>query len=458
MRKIGLLAIVIAVLVSTASAVPRYSEALQQVGVYSETINPVSRMLKMETALKKHSETLSRPNVDLISSDEVSGYPYVDRYLNEQLGDKDITHYYILCEDYKFQDLSGENITIPAGFIWDGASIPRNAWAYYPVAGLDAGNSRYNSALAEGLIHDYMYRDSQRFSKEDADDLLYVNLVRCGNANPKKIYKAVQVAGGDSYQGHKNRQDQGLYDVFTPEFYKENMTIYQSCRASHKPKVFDRDSQCKKNDQLEEMVCHANPDVLNDSKTKDSDDTDRVDLTGEFDDHVGVRGWCICGEDHGKRYVVGDMFCMYSKLECDLAYTVCGRCGHAVHSKDCAGEGLQIVDVKLYKELKRRNGGKLAWLDAVDPLKARQSKLEAIPDGQIVVAGKCACREPDPIKVGFTNRETGEFFVCCLCGRVREPDENGDIPNGPTNLSEMGLDELANKASERILEWLGASQ
>lgn len=179
------------------------------------------RISKMTTAINRDSKVLSRPNVGLISSAEILNYPYVNRYLTE-LDDKDISHYYILREDYTFQDLSGESITIPAGFIWDGASIPTVA-----EMALEVGNTRYNSALAEGLIHDYMYRDPRRFSKEDADDLLYVNLVRCGNADPIAIYEGVHVAGGDSYQGHKKRQDQGLYDVFTPEFYKENMKTFQ---------------------------------------------------------------------------------------------------------------------------------------------------------------------------------------------------------------------------------------
>ena len=169
----------------------------------------------------------------------------------------------------------------------------------------------------------------------------------------------------------------------------------------------------------------------------------------------GVRGWCDCGDDRGKRYIVGDMFCMYEKLECDLAYTLCGRCGCVVRPKDCAGEGLQIVDVRLYRELKQEKGGKLEWLDAVKPLRARQSKIEAIPNGQIVVEGRCVCKVADPINVGFTYKITGEFYVCCTCGRVREPDENGGVPNGPTALSEMGLNEQAEKESERILNWLG---
>ena len=180
------------------------------------------RISKMTTAYKRDSNALSRPNVGLISSSEVSGYPYVDRYLTE-LDDKDISHYYILREDYKFEDLSGGSITIPAGFIWDGASIHKVIGAI----ALEVGNTRYNSALSEGLIHDFMYRDPRRFSKEEADDLFYVNLMRCRNANPIAIYEAVKVVGGNSYQGHKKRQDQGLYDVFTTEFYKENMKIFQ---------------------------------------------------------------------------------------------------------------------------------------------------------------------------------------------------------------------------------------
>lgn len=202
-------------------------------------INPICRMSealipseerisKMSTAIKRDSNALPRPNVGLISSDEILNYPYVDRYLTE-LDDKNISHYYILREDYKFQGLSGESVTIPAGFIWDGASIPKVGGAI----ALEVGNTRYNSALSEGLIHDFMYRDPRRFSKkEEADDLFYVNLVRCKNANPIAIYEAVQVAGGDSYQGHKKRQDQGLYDVFTPEFYAENLKMFQGAKDS----------------------------------------------------------------------------------------------------------------------------------------------------------------------------------------------------------------------------------
>ena len=75
--------------------------------------------------------------------------------------------------------------------------------------------------------------------------------------------------------------------------------------------------------------------------------SDSIECGGVVGAEIGVYGWCDCGDDHGKRYIVGDMFCMYDKLKCDLAYTLCGRCGCVVCPKDCAGEGLQIMDVKL---------------------------------------------------------------------------------------------------------------
>lgn len=69
---------------------------------------------RIRKAIDRDSKSLSRPNVYIISAHEISNYPYVNRYLTE-LDDKDISHYFILREDYTFQDLSGESITIPAG-------------------------------------------------------------------------------------------------------------------------------------------------------------------------------------------------------------------------------------------------------------------------------------------------------------------------------------------------------
>lgn len=69
-------------------------------------------------------------------------------------------------------------------------------------------------------------------------------------------------------------------------------------------------------------------------------------------------------------------------------------------------------------------------------MKNAQDRLKAIPDGQVVVPGKCSCKEPDVIKTGFFDNQ--EFYVCLLCGRVYVP-VNCNVPIGPTARREMGL-------------------
>ena len=482
----GLLAIVAGTLVfNSAFAVPRYSASVPQVsdspnavaaqqvdskmnnergGVEKEiTVDAIgvaanggrqgkaqsSDAQTIQNAGSGHDPPIS-PKYGLIPAANIREYPHTDTYLD--LSDADVSHYFILKEDYVFQNLDGRLYNIPAGFIWDGASIAK--WLGAVPGLLEVGNTRYNSALAEGLIHDYMYRNPQQFTKKESDDLFYENLKRNNNLNPKVMSAGVKVFGGRAYLGHAfNRISHEYWFDKLPDFYANNLKLYHRSQeepsSSAKQKAKDMLLGVRKN-PLEENVCHADSVSVNELKAMNGTDANSENLAGE----EGVCGWCDCGDDNGKRYIVGDMLCMYGKLECDLAYTLCGRCGCVVRPKDCVGEGLQIVDVRLYKELKQKSGGKLAWSDAFKPLKARQSKIEAVPNGQIVVGGRCVCKVADPIKVGFTNKITGEFYVCCTCGRVREPDENGGIPNGPTALSEMGLNEMAEKETKRIRNWL----
>ena len=174
-------------------------------------------------AIENHlaNDPLSRPKYNYIQASDIGKYRYTDRYLD--LADADVSHYFILQEGYVFRNLDGRTDSIPAGFIWDGASIPKVKGAI----GLEVGNTRYASALAEGLIHDYMYRNPQRYTKEEADKLFYDNLKRCNNPNPWKMYQGVVLKGGPAYRRHQNNQQRGDYDVFTPEFYLENLRIFQ---------------------------------------------------------------------------------------------------------------------------------------------------------------------------------------------------------------------------------------
>lgn len=189
-----------------------------------------------------------------VSADDVRKYyPYSERYL-----DFDVPEYFILREDYSFSRSNGEKVKIPAGFIWDGASIPE----WLNKSGIiDKSNSRYKSAIREGLVHDYMYRNPHIFTKEEADELFCNNLEKYGNENPVKVCQGVKWFADIAYYDHKKKQKKGEYDVFTPEFYRRNKEIFQDGPSLDRPKLFDHDSQCKKENQSDEKVSHSEKNV-----------------------------------------------------------------------------------------------------------------------------------------------------------------------------------------------------
>ncbi len=241
-----------------------------------QAIQDLIQNAKGNLAIEKKWELdpLSRPKFNLIPAADIGKYRYTDRYLFD-LDDAEISHYFILQEDYVFRNLNGRFDKIPAGFIWDGASIPKD-WG---AIGLEVGNTRYNSAIAEGLIHDYMYRNPQRYTKKEADDLFYDNLKRCKNPDAMAMYKGVDLhwEAAKTYRRHLNNQRQGYYDVFMPEFYAENLKIFQGRNNSslEKKKVttqqpdlhsLDLDDPngdwCKCEERGEKPGCKANMDPV----------------------------------------------------------------------------------------------------------------------------------------------------------------------------------------------------
>ena len=177
----------------------------------------------IQNAGSDHDPLIS-PKYGLIPAANIREYPHADTYLD--LSDADVSHYFILKEDYVFQNLDGRSYSIPAGFIWDGASIAK--WLGAVPGLLEVGNTRYNSALAEGLIHDYMYRNPQQFTKKESDDLFYENLKRNNNLNPRVMSAGVKIFGGRAYLGHAfNRISHEYWFDKLPDFYANNLRLYQ---------------------------------------------------------------------------------------------------------------------------------------------------------------------------------------------------------------------------------------
>ena len=97
---------------------------------------------------------------------------------------------------HRFRYLSSLGvIEVPAGFLTDGASIPRAFWSvldplgpYFPAA----------------IVHDYLYSaENHRFTRRQADMIFKEAMFNAGLDWPRRemIYRAVRALGAASYRG-----------------------------------------------------------------------------------------------------------------------------------------------------------------------------------------------------------------------------------------------------------------
>lgn len=292
-----------------------------------EVDNRVQQVVDAE--LNRDSKPLKKPKCGLVPAADIRNYPFVDRYLD--LDDPEISHYFILQEDYVFEGLGGQQYVIPAGFIWDGASISKEVAQQF----LEVGNTRYVSAISEGLIHDWMYRNPQKYKKDEADLLFYVNLLRCKNPDSQKMYAGVAVGGGNSYNRHVDNARRGLYDGFTSEFYKKNTVIYKASQMAHNSETSDRDQQGKRGEQLDEKV---------NTKPVSMDDLEKMDL----DDSNG--DWCQCASPGCVKKIDREN----GKLK---SFYIGFRCAH------CKKVNVKFAKEALcYEKLIKDAGGDSQWL------------------------------------------------------------------------------------------------
>jgi len=105
-----------------------------------------------------------------------------------------------LTEEYNFEVVDRETCnvswyTIPKGFTWDGASIPKFAWG---VLGSPFGGRYYTAAL----LHDYFYRTAC-VTKQFADKVFYYKMRQDGVGwwKANTMYYAVKWFGGGAYSG-----------------------------------------------------------------------------------------------------------------------------------------------------------------------------------------------------------------------------------------------------------------
>lgn len=92
-------------------------------------------------------------------------------------------------------------IVVPAGFVTDGASVPKPLWNLFPPLDGD-----YDAAA---VLHDYAYAHAEelQLKRAQADALLYDGMVAT-NTDPEKrrvIYDGVRLGGHFAWQQHRDR-------------------------------------------------------------------------------------------------------------------------------------------------------------------------------------------------------------------------------------------------------------
>ena len=105
---------------------------------------------------------------------------------------------FVLLEPFSYTSQGGVTITVPAGSQSDGASTPREIWAFV---------APFGTYWKAAYLHDYLYRYTQ-YPKAFCDDILK-EAMECLGVDPieiNAIYNAVALFGSDSFNEDRANQ------------------------------------------------------------------------------------------------------------------------------------------------------------------------------------------------------------------------------------------------------------
>lgn len=112
---------------------------------------------------------------------------------------------WLVLEAFAFTTAAGRTFTVPAGFVTDGASVPRPLWWLYPPFG-----GEYDEAAT---VHDYLYAHAERFEGDDeghisrgqADDVMKEAMDAKG-LRPSAVFtihRSVRLGGWLTWRRHR---------------------------------------------------------------------------------------------------------------------------------------------------------------------------------------------------------------------------------------------------------------
>lgn len=120
----------------------------------------------------------------------------------KQIGNTPI---YEVTKDYSYA-YKGSNITVPKGFRYDRASIPRVFWVVIDKDSLSNVAPLFHDLLYRfgGVLETKLVVPYRRFSRDEADNLFYELMGKCGVEEWRRsaAYEAVHTFAKSHWQGH----------------------------------------------------------------------------------------------------------------------------------------------------------------------------------------------------------------------------------------------------------------
>lgn len=118
---------------------------------------------------------------------------FPDKLLFADGGMRGDSQIFVLIHYFRFLSTVGI-ITVPAGFLTDGASVPRIFWNIFPP---------YGSYFRAAIIHDFLYScRNTKFNRLESDRIFLeaMTVLGIGWLKRQTIYRAVRLGGASSFK------------------------------------------------------------------------------------------------------------------------------------------------------------------------------------------------------------------------------------------------------------------
>lgn len=122
---------------------------------------------------------------------------FPDSIILQDAGMRGSSRLFRVFDRYRYLSPKWGEITVPAGFVTDGASVPQVFWNIL---------SPFGDYFGSALIHDYLYSPANNwFTRAEADEIFLEAMTLAGVPWIRRriIYRAVRLGGWRSFRGLK---------------------------------------------------------------------------------------------------------------------------------------------------------------------------------------------------------------------------------------------------------------